>query len=39
MSNDTTKMIQTSIEINGILYWSQIWDGETSWNFVHLFTC
>ena len=35
MSNLTTKMTQTSIEINGKLYFSQIWDGQTSLNLTH----
>ena len=30
MSNHTTKMAQVYIKINGNLYFSQIWDGETS---------
>ena len=30
MSNLTTNMIQSSIEINGELYYSQIWEGEIS---------
>ena len=30
MSNHTTKMTQVSIEINGNLYFSQIWRGKTS---------
>ena len=39
MSNPTTKMIQTSIEINGKLHFSQIWDGETSLNLTHCLKC
>ena len=35
MSNLTTKMTQTYIEINGKLHFSQIWDGETSLNLTH----
>ena len=35
MSNLTTKITQTSIEINGKLHFSQIWNGETPWNFTH----
>ena len=39
MSNLTTKMTQTSIEINGKLHFSQIWDGETSLNLTHCLKC
>ena len=35
MSNLTTKMTQTSIEINGKLHFPQSWYGETSLNFTH----
>ena len=35
MSNLTPKMNQTSIEINGNLHFSQIWDGESFWNFTN----
>ena len=35
LSNLTPKMNQTSIEINGNLHFSQIWDGETFWNFTN----
>ena len=35
MSNLTAKKTQTSIEINGKFHFSQIWDGETSLNFIH----
>ena len=35
MSNLTPKMNQTSIEINGNLHFSQIWDGESFWNFTY----
>ena len=35
MSNLTQKMNQTSIEINGNLHFSQIWDGKSFWNFTN----
>ena len=35
MSNLTTKMTQSSIEINGKLHFSQIWDGQTYLNLTH----
>ena len=39
MSNLTLKMHQTSIEINGNLHFSQIWDGESLWNFTYFLKC
>ena len=39
MSNLTTKMTQTSIEINGKIHFSQIWHGETSLNLTHCLKC
>ena len=39
MSNLTSKMNQTSIEINGNLYFYQIWDGESFWNFTNYLKC
>ena len=39
MSNLTPKMNQTSIEINGNLHFSQIWDGESFWNFINCLKC
>ena len=39
MGNLTTKIIQTSIQINGKLQFSHVWDGETSENFIHCFKC
>ena len=39
MSNLITKMTQTSIEINGKLHFSQIWDGGTSLNLTHSLNC
>ena len=38
MGNLTTKIIQTSIQINGKLQFSHVWDGETSENFIHCFS-
>ena len=32
-------MAQTSIENNSNLYFSQIWNGDTFWNFTHSFGC
>ena len=39
MGNLITKIIQTSIQINGKLQFSHVWDGETSENFIHCFKC
>ena len=39
MSNLTPKLNQTSIEINGNLHFSQIWDGESFWNFTNCLKC
>ena len=32
-------MNQTPIKINGNLHFSQIWDGETFWNFTNCLKC
>ena len=39
MSNLTQKMNKTSILINGNLHFSQIWYGETFWNFTNYLKC
>ena len=39
MSNQTTKMGQISIEINGNIYFSQFWHGENFLNFAQCFRC
>ena len=39
MSSLTPKMNQTSIEINGNLHFSQIWDSESFWNVTNCLKC
>ena len=39
MSNLIPKMNQTSIEINGNLHFSQVWDGKSFWNFTYSLKC
>ena len=39
MSNLIARMTKTSIEIYSKLYFTQIWDGETSLNLTHCLKC